>query len=122
MLYEEAVKHLTRALEMMDSKKQKKDPGKIEQIGKSVMKTEEIITELMVSLDFERGGEISKNLFALYSWFNRELLEANIAQDTDRITAVKNMLADLKDTWSQIIIQQPSEPGNRENAGINIAG
>ena len=122
MLYDEAVKQLTRALEMMDSNKQKKDPGKIEQISKSVMKTEEIVTELMVSLDFERGGEISKNLFALYSWFNRELLEANIAQDTGRITAVKNMLADLKDTWSQIVIQKPGESGNRENAGLNIAG
>ena len=122
MLYEEAVKQLTRALEMMESNKQKKDPGKIEQISKAVMKTEEIVTELMVSLDFERGGEISKNLFALYSWFNRELLEANIAQDTGRITAVKNMLADLRDTWGQIVIQQPGESGNRENAGINIAG
>ena len=122
MLYDEAVKHLTRALEMMDSNKQKKEPGKIEQISKSIMKTEEIVTELMVSLDFERGGEISKNLFALYSWFNRELLEANIAQDTDRIKTVKNMLADLKDTWSQIVILQPGESGNRENAGINIAG
>jgi flagellar protein FliS len=122
MLYDEAVKQLTRALEMMDSNKQKKDPGKIEQISKSVMKTEEIVTELMVSLDFERGGEISKNLFALYSWFNRELLEANIAQDTDRIKTVRNMLADLKETWSQIVILQPGESGNRENAGINIAG
>ena len=122
MLYDEAVKQLTRALEMMDSNKQKKDPGKIEQISKSVMKTEEIVTELMVSLDFERGGEISKNLFALYSWFNRELLEANIAQDTDRIKTVRDMLADLKETWSQIVILQPGESGNRENAGINIAG
>jgi len=122
MLYEEAVKQLTRALEMMDSNKQKKDPGKIEQISKSVMKTEEIVTELMVSLDFEQGGEISKNLFALYSWFNRELLEANIAQDTDRIKTVRDMLADLKDTWGQIVIQQPGESGNREKAGINIAG
>ena len=122
MLYDEAVKQLTRALEMMDSNKQKKDPGKIEQISKSVMKTEEIVTELMVSLDFERGGEISKNLFALYSWFNRELLEANIAQDTDRIKTVRDMLADLKETWGQIVILQPGESGNRENAGINIAG
>ena len=122
MLYEEAVKQLTRALEMMDSNKQKKNPGKIEQISKAVMKTEEIVTELMVSLDFERGGEISKNLFALYSWFNRELLEANIAQDTDRIKAVRDMLTELRDTWSQIVIQKPAESGNRENAGINIAG
>jgi len=122
MLYDEAVKQLARAIELMDSNKQKKDPGKIEQISKSVMKTEEIITELMVSLDFERGGEISKSLFALYSWFNRELLEANIAQDTGRIKAVKDMLAGLRDTWSQIVIQQPGDSGNREAAGINIAG
>jgi len=122
MLYEEAVKQLTRAVELMDLNNQKKDPGKIEQISKSVMKTEEIITELMVSLDFERGGEISKNLFALYSWFNRELLEASITQDTDRIKAVRDMMAGLRETWSQIVIQQPGDPGNRENAGINIAG
>jgi flagellar protein FliS len=122
MLYDEAVKQLTRAVELMDSNKQKKDPGKIEQISKSVMKTEEIITELMVSLDFDRGGEISKNLFALYSWFNRELLEANIAQDTGRIKVVKDMVADLRNTWNQIVLLQPGESGNRENAGINIAG
>ena len=122
MLYDEAVKQLTRAVELMDSKNQKKDPGKIEQISKAVMKTEEIITELMVSLDFDRGGEISKNLFALYSWFNRELLEANIAQDTGRIKVVKDMIADLRNTWNQIVLLQPGESGNRENAGINIAG
>jgi len=122
MLYDEAVKQLTRAVELMEIKNEKKDPGKIEQISKSVMKTEEIITELMVSLDFERGGEIAKNLFALYSWFNRELLEANIAQDTDRIKVVKDMLAGLRDTWSQIVILQPGDSGNREMAGINIAG
>jgi len=122
MLYDEAVKQLTRAVELMDSNKQKKDPGKIEQISKAIMKTEEIITELMVSLDFERGGEISKNLFALYSWFNRELLEANITVDTNRIKAVKNMLAELRDTWSQIAAQQPADSGNREASGINIAG
>jgi flagellar protein FliS len=123
MLYDEAVKQLTRATELMDlNDNQKKEPGRIEQIGKSVMKTEEIITELMVSLDFEQGGEISKNLFALYSWFNRELLEANIAQDTNRINTVKDMLADLRETWSKIVIQQSGESGNREASGLNIAG
>jgi len=122
MLYDEAVKQLTRAVELMNSNTQKKDPGKIEQISKAVMKTEEIVTELMVSLDFEQGGEISKNLFALYSWFNRELLEANITQATDRIKTVRDMLAELRETWNQIVIQQPVESGNRQAAGINIAG
>jgi len=123
MLYDETVKQLTRAVELIDlNNKQKKDPGKIEQISKAVMKTEEIITELMVSLDFENGGEISKTLFSLYTWFNRELLEANINQDKNRILTVKNMLADLRNTWSSIANQQTGEPANREAAGLNIAG
>jgi flagellar protein FliS len=123
MLYDEAVKQLTKAIELLElDDSGKKDPGRIEQINKAVMKTEEILTELMVSLDFEQGGEISKNLFSLYRWFNRELLEANITKDTGRITTVKNMLSELKNTWSQIASQYSAETPSRETVGLNIAG
>ncbi|MDR0323114.1 MAG: flagellar export chaperone FliS [Treponema sp.] len=123
MLYEEAVKQLTKAIELLElNNLHKKDPGRIEQINKAVMKTEEILTELMVSLDFENGGEISKNLFSLYTWFNRELIEANISKDIDRITTVKDMLSDLKNTWSKVASQNTNEPASREAVGLNIAG
>jgi flagellar protein FliS len=123
MLYDEAVRQLNRALELLElNNSAKKEPGRIEQISKAVMKTEEIITELMVSLDFEQGGEISKNLFALYAWFNRELLEANIAHDTKRLTTVRDMIADLRGTWNEIISKSSAEPVNREVVGLNIAG
>jgi len=123
MLYDEAVKQLTKAIELMElDVSGKKDPSRIEQINKAVMKTEEILTELMVSLDFEQGGEISKNLFSLYRWFNRELLEANITKDIERMTTVKNMLSELKNTWSQIASQYSAETPSRETVGLNIAG
>jgi len=122
MLYDEAVRQLSKAIELLEANKSdKKDPSKIELIGKAVMKTEEIITELMVSLDFEQGGEISKNLFSLYTWFNRELMEANISQDIKRVTAVRDMLLELRNTWNAIsknVVDQP----NREAVGLNIAG
>ena len=86
------------------------------------MKTEEILTELMVSLDFEQGGEIAKNLFSLYTWFNRELVEANINQDINRILTVKDLLSDLRNTWSAIASQAQIEKPNREAVGLNIAG
>jgi flagellar protein FliS len=86
------------------------------------MKSEEIITELMVSLDFENGEEISKNLFSLYTWFNRELMEANITQDVARMIAVKDMLCELRNSWS-IISQNVVDQPNRETVvGLNIAG
>jgi flagellar protein FliS len=124
MLYDEAVKQLTKATELLHLNiKEKKDPGRIEQISKAVLKTEEIITELTVSLDFDNGGEIAKNLFSIYTWFNRELVEANINQDLNRMLTVKDMLLELRNTWSTISSQKTAENPNRETAvGLNIAG
>jgi flagellar protein FliS len=123
MLYDEAVKQLTNAVGLLElDNTEKKDPSRIEQINKAVMKTEEILTELMVSLDFEQGGEISKNLFSLYTWFNRELIEANISKDIERMITVKDMIADLRNTWSQIASQNTHDQPTREAVGLNIAG
>ena len=123
MLYDEAIKHLDRGLELLEKNNQeKKDPGKIEYIGKAMMKTQEIITELMVSLDFEQGGEIARNLFSLYTWFNKELLEANIKQDIRRITIIRNMVNELRGAWSEIIAKNSAETANKQIPGVNIAG
>jgi len=122
MLYGEAVRQLDLALNLLDKNETgKKDPGRIERIGKSVVKTQEIISELMVSLDFEQGGEIAKNLFSLYNWFNHELMEANISHDAKRISIVRNHLDDLKNTWQEIVITTAAETVNREVVGLNIA-
>jgi flagellar protein FliS len=123
MLYDEAVKQLNKAVELMNlDKTGKKDPGRIEIISKAILKAEEIITELMVSLDFEQGGEISKNLYSLYVWFNRELMEANISQDIHRILTVKDMLSDLRNVWNKIAVETKTDTVNREAVGLNIAG
>ncbi|MCL2277198.1 MAG: flagellar export chaperone FliS [Treponema sp.] len=123
MLYDEAVKQLSKAAELLDiNNKDKKDPGRIEQISKAIMKTEEILTELTISLDFEQGGEIAKNLFSLYTWFNRELVEANINQDAGRMKTVRDMLTELRNSWNSVASQSPKEQFNREAVGLNIAG
>ena len=123
MLYGEAVRQLDLALNLLGlNSSGKKDPGRIEKIGKAVVKTQEIVSELMVSLDFEQGGDIAKNLFSLYTWFNRELLESNIRQDARRISNVRNMIDDLRGAWQEIVATNAAETSNREVVGINIAG
>ncbi|MDR2784891.1 MAG: flagellar export chaperone FliS [Treponema sp.] len=123
MLYDEAVKQLDRSLELLGlNSTEKKDPGRIEKISKAVLKAQEIFTELMASLDFERGGEIAKNLFSLYSWFNQELLAANVKQDLRQITIIRNMVYELRGAWAQIAAKNPVETTNRPAAGVNIAG
>jgi flagellar protein FliS len=123
MLYDEAVKQLDRSLELLGlNSTGKKDPGRIEKISKAILKAQEIFTELMASLDFERGGEIAKNLFSLYSWFNQELMAANVKQDLRQITVVRNMVYELRGAWAQIAAKNPVGATNRPAAGVNIAG
>jgi flagellar protein FliS len=123
MLYDEAVKQLDQGLDLIQANANgKRDPGKIEKIGKAIVKTQEIITELMVSLDFDQGGEIAKNLFALYTWFNQELLEANIAQDLRRVLNIRNMLNELRSAWAEIMAKTPAEGMGKPSGGVNIAG
>ncbi|MDR0475525.1 MAG: flagellar export chaperone FliS [Treponema sp.] len=123
MMYEKAVQHLDRGLKLLETNiSGRKDPGKIEDISKSILKTQEIITELMVSLDFEQGGSIAKNLFALYTWFNQELIEANIRQEPDRMQVVRNMLNELRTAWIEVAANTAVERPQKEPAGLNIAG
>jgi flagellar protein FliS len=123
MLYDAAVKHLDRGLELLNlNTKGKRDPGKIEKINNAVLKAQEIITELMASLDFDQGGEIAQNLFSLYSWFNQELLEANVRQDPRRITIVRNMVNELRGAWNEAAAKTSAEIVNRPVVGVNIAG
>jgi len=123
MLYDEAVKHLDRGLELLAvNAGENKNPGNIEKISKSILKAQEIITELTVSLDFEQGGEIAKNLFSLYTWFNKELLEGNIHQDAHRVAAVRNQLGELRSAWTEVAAKNNSETPDKVIAGVNIAG
>ena len=123
MLYDEAVRCLDRGLELLGlNAGGRKNPGNIEKISKSILKTQEIVTELTVSLDFEQGGDIAKNLFSLYTWFNKELLEANISQDIRRITAVRNQLNELRSAWAEIAAKSSPETAGKIVTGVNIAG
>jgi len=133
MLYEGAMKHLDQALELLtpdgggfQSSARKssapKDPANIEKVSKSILKVQEIITELTASLDFEQGGEIANNLFSIYTWFNRELLEANIHQDVRRIISIRKQINELKGAWMEIVATSNSENVGKAVAGVNIAG
>jgi flagellar protein FliS len=123
MLYDGGISNLDHALELIRfNSGQKKDPSKIEEIGRAVLKAQEIITELMVSLDFEQGGEIAKNLFALYTWFNKELLEAHLTSDEARILSVRNSLYDMRRSWAEVFAKNAAAEKPELNAGINIAG
>lgn len=81
----------------------------IEQKNTSLVKAQNIMTELMATLNFDY--EISDSLYALYDYFLNELITANIDLDTKRLDNVENMLGELRDTWEQMIKQQKTGGG-----------
>ncbi len=120
MLYTEAVKQCDIALAMFE-RDLKKNPELIERVNASMGRAQDIVTELMASLDFESGGEIAKNLFSLYIYFNRELMEANIGKDSKRVRAVREMLDELRLAWVETVAKAGSHASGAQ-VGVNIAG
>lgn len=65
-------------------------------------RAEAIIDELTVTLDHERGGEISSSLQSIYAMCRRHLMEAAAAQDPSKIEEVSGLLGELRDAWAEI--------------------
>jgi flagellar protein FliS len=119
MLYDEAIKQSDTAIELFGPDSKPK-PESIERINLALGKVQDIITELMASLDFDAGGDIAKDLFALYVWFGREVLEANIRKEVSRVASVRKMLAELREAWVEAASKAQS--GSSTAVGVNIAG
>lgn len=120
LLYQGAVKVLKEALSYFGSDGQIAAP-KIEPYGKAIVKAQDIINELQVSLDMEKGGQISQNLMSLYVYFNSELMSANINRDRKKVEFVLNMMMQLSEAWDQASRQTTVQPQTAQRAlNINI--
>jgi flagellar protein FliS len=117
MLYDGAIKNINLALELLREKHRKFD-----KFNSVILKAQEIITELIVSLDFEKGKDIAKNLFSLYIYVNKKLLEGNLKKDYKPIKEAKQILSQLREAWVEIVNKGNIDSGASNPGGINIAG
>lgn len=102
MLYDGAIRHVKQSiLHMRD--------GHIEKIHTSLVKTKNIISELMGSLDMEKGGEIAKNLQSLYTYMFGQLIEANVQKVEKPAMTVLSLLQQLREAWAAIGRKEPAQ-------------
>ena len=73
--------------------------------NKEVIRAQEVIRELMVTLNKERGGEMADKLMQLYEYMYQLLLDANMKKEPDNISMVRGMLEELKQTWESALMQ-----------------
>ena len=103
MLYEGAARFLERAMAGFDLD----DPAESNQtISNNILRTQDIIFELNVTLNIEQGGELAMTLRKLYDYMDRRLMEANLKKDKATVKEVHRRLAVLRDAWAQMLTGQ----------------
>lgn len=115
LLYDEAIRQLQIATELLQQ-----NSKQLDQVNNAILKARDIITELMVSLDLEQGGDFAQSMFSLYMWFNDQLMEANLKKQVQPLHTIATHLNQIRDAWAQIVNTTTVVP--EERAGINIAG
>lgn len=122
MLYDGAVRFLNIAIENMT-------PRRYEIVNKNIIKAQEIINELMTSLNVDEGGKLANDLLAIYIYIKKRLIEANIEKDSAILKEIIRLLNDLKGAWDEIArkeasgsLSQSSSTNRQRVSGISIQG
>jgi flagellar protein FliS len=95
MCYEKAIQKLGEAKTHFEAKD-------FEQKARALQKALDIIHELQVTLNFEKGGQIARNLDALYLYVVRRLTEGDVKKDTGAYEEAIHILSELKEAWEGI--------------------
>ena len=93
-----------------------------EQIHNNIQRTQAIITELQATLNMEKGGEFSENLYRLYDFMQEHLTQANREKSREKIKTVAAFMQDIRDAWSQMLLQTAAEQAGAAGAPAHGLG
>jgi flagellar secretion chaperone FliS len=108
MLYEAAIKFTKLAIQATEQKK-------IADRGQNILRAFDIILELNATLDHNVGGELPKQLEALYVFMMDQYTKANIKADVEPLKSNLKVLENLHDGWKQAIDQMKKD--NEQKGG-----
>lgn len=117
LVYKRLIDNLRLAQKAMEENKEG-----AEHISKSL---DLIQKGLMAALDHEKGGEISRNLAALYDWSIREILKARLKRSPEILTDVIEVIRNLEAAWVEIHLMRTKDSGSdkaSDTVHISAAG
>ncbi len=95
LCYDAAISDLKEAKELHERRE-------MNEAYRKIRHAQDVITELLVGLDYERGGNIARNLNRLYNFILRQLIGINSREDTSIYGQLVKILSELKDGWEAI--------------------
>jgi flagellar secretion chaperone FliS len=106
MVYDAAIRFAMIAAEKMKE-------GKLDEQSVNIVRVQNIVIELMSTLDPRRDRQLAANLSSLYSYIFDKLTQANIRDDLAALNEVVSILTEMRATWAQ------AETLVRTGAGTN---
>jgi flagellar protein FliS len=98
MLYDRALAAIARSEWAL----QNQELGSLELAHRELTRAQDIVTELMLSLDHDKGGEIATSLNAIYEFCLEQLTDANLHKEPAALPFVAKSLAELRSAWAHI--------------------
>jgi flagellar protein FliS len=116
MLYDGVIRFLDSAIDAIPKKK-------YDVANNSIVKAQDIISELILALDMD-AGDFSNNLLSIYSFLNTKLIDANMKKDVEPLKFVQRMISELREAWIQITRNSPNPDLDemKKGGGIDVAG
>lgn len=74
-------------------------------MNREIQRIQDIVTELQVSLDFDRGQPVAGLLAALYDYVQFVMTEVSVSVDLNRLDEIQQILGELRDAWNRALVQ-----------------
>lgn len=103
MLYDGAIRFLNQALAAFECE----DPLEFNQtVSNNIIRAQDIINELNLSLNMTAGGEFSATMRGLYTYFDRRLQDSNIQKEETGVREVIARLSVVRDAWAEMLSKE----------------
>jgi flagellar protein FliS len=74
--------------------------------GNAIQNALDILNELRGALNFEKGGEIARNLESLYAYWTQQIINADLKRDLRKLDPVIAMLDEIKSALEEAYFGQ----------------
>jgi len=98
MLYDGGIKFINQALIAQEELNWP-------QVGWNVVRSQRIVHYLNLCLDNEAGGDLARNLEALYQYINRRLSDGYLDKNAEPTQEALSLLRNLRDAWNDGVMK-----------------
>jgi flagellar protein FliS len=113
--YDVAIKHCKLALEKFSNNQL------ISERTKHIFKVQDAVTELLSALRLD-VGEVAHNLYRIYDYMLRSMVQASVKNDKAKVEEVLGYLIELRQAWEEAVMKVKIEAAPATVAASSSVG